>query len=287
MKIISLTIKNLASIQGTYHIDFEEGALGSCGLFCITGTTGSGKSTILDAISLALYGKTPRYLSAFATPQWQVELDPKDPRNMLHRGENECLSEVIFVASNGYKYSSSWFCELSKKGKYKSPISRLEALEEDIDYIEVKSNRFENITKEKIGLSYDQFSRTVLLAQNQFSSFLVAKESDKSTLLEKLTGTEIYSLISIEIFNKKRNAEKTLKSLTDKLSAYNILTDEEFLNYSNDQKNILATQNKYQDNLKNLNKHCEDRISLQKSVFDLSQEIQHLEKKQETLSIEK
>ena len=287
MKIISLTIKNLASIQGTYHIDFEEGALGSCGLFCITGTTGSGKSTILDAISLALYGKTPRYLSALATAQWQVELDPKDPRNMLHRGESECLSEVLFLASNGYRYKSSWFCELSKKGKYKSPISRLEALEEDIDDIEVKSNRFENITKEKIGLSYDQFSRTVLLAQNQFSSFLKAKESDKSTLLEKLTGTEIYSLISIEIFNKKRNAEKTLKALTDKLSAYNILTDEEFLKYSNDQKNILASKNKYQENLKNLNKQSGDRISLEKSLFDLSQEIKSLEKKQETLSIEK
>jgi len=287
MKIISLNIKNLASIQGTYYIDFEDGALGACGLFCITGTTGSGKSTILDAISLALYGRTPRYLSALSTPQWQAELDPKDPRNMLHRGVNECFAEVVFLATDGYKYKSSWFCEISKKGKYKSPICRLEAVDQITDDIEVKSNKFEDITKEKIGLSYDQFSRTVLLAQNQFASFLKAKESDKSTLLEKLTGTEIYSLISIEIFNRKRQAEKTLKELSDKISAYHILTDDELSKLTNSQKNILDSKFKYQNDLKNLNTHNDNRLSLNKSLNNLNNEIEKLEKDQQTLNIEK
>ena len=67
MKILAICIKNLTSLEGTTEIDFTAEPLCSAGIFAITGATGAGKSTILDALCLALYSKTPRYLQAKET----------------------------------------------------------------------------------------------------------------------------------------------------------------------------------------------------------------------------
>ena len=288
MKIISLTIKNLASIQGEYVVNFDEGELGASGLFCITGATGSGKSTILDAISLALYAKTPRYQSSISTPMALDKIDPKDPRNLLHRGEKECLSEVEFVGVDGLRYKSSWSCKLSKRNVYASPSCCLMPMDGIFEVHEFKAHKFEEeATKEKIGLSYDQFARTVLLAQNQFASFLRAKESDKSALLEKLTGTEVYSLISIEIFNRKRDAEKDLDDLKNKLDAYQLLSDEELRGCIERHTELSNEKLRLQQELKVSTDRKENRISLQESHQELNEKLLSVRQEQERLAAEK
>ena len=100
MKLLKVIMYNLASLEGEQVIDFESEPLRSADLFSIVGETGSGKSTILDAVCLALYGLAPRFYGADNFDYYHTErpnndqvLDPDDPRNILRKG-TEAAREV-------------------------------------------------------------------------------------------------------------------------------------------------------------------------------------------------
>ena len=214
MIITKITIRNLTSLAGEHVIDFTQEPLRSAGLFAITGDTGAGKSTILDAICLALYNKAPRFENVQRLKGENVEkneINTSDVRNYLRRGEKEAAAIVEFTATTGAKYRATWFLRMKRTGNYDSVVHALEQISPNprvYDKAEVKERIIQ-----VVGLDYAQFSRTVMLAQNSFSNFLNARNEEKSALLEKLTGTEIYGAISIRIHEEKAKAEMAVKEL--------------------------------------------------------------------------
>lgn len=244
MKFLQLEILNLASLdkQGGEVINFEEGALGESTIFSIVGPTGSGKSTLLDAICLALYNRAPRYPRKKGDKNQNIEifgatdasennrLAPTDSRNILTRGKKEGYSKLTFLANNGSIYRAEWHVrfqrvryENAKTALYKITRNGEEMTEETADW-----NELPNI----IGLDYDQFLRTVLIAQGSFANFLTAKENERYELLEKLIGCEeTYTNIATEIKKAKDQATDAYNQMAASVEAVkqNLLNDEELI----------------------------------------------------------
>lgn len=242
MKFLQLEILNLASLdkQGGEVINFEEGALGESTIFSIVGPTGSGKSTLLDAICLALYNRAPRYPRKKGDKNQNIEifgaadasesnrLAPTDSRNILTRGKKEGYSKLTFLANNGSIYRAEWHVrfqrvryENAKTVLYKITRNGEEITEETADW-----NELPHI----IGLDYDQFLRTVLIAQGSFANFLTAKENERYELLEKLIGCEeTYTNIATEIKKAKDQATDAYNQMAASVEAVkqNLLNDEE------------------------------------------------------------
>lgn len=242
MKFLQLEILNLASLdkQEGEVINFEEGALGESTIFSIVGPTGSGKSTLLDAICLALYNRAPRYPRKKGDKNQNIEifgaadasesnrLAPTDSRNILTRGKKEGYSKLTFLANNGSIYRAEWHVrfqrvryENAKTALYKITRKGEEITEEAADW-----NELPNI----IGLDYDQFLRTVLIAQGSFANFLTAKENERYELLEKLIGCEeTYTNIATEIKKAKDQATDAYNQMAASVEAVkqNLLNDEE------------------------------------------------------------
>lgn len=243
MRLIKVILFNLASLEGLHEIDFESEPLRSADLFSIVGETGSGKSTILDAICLALYGTAPRFEGARNFKYYHGEtvnkdqsLAPDDPRNILRRGTKSCSAEVWFQARDGEYYKAVWSCSFARTN-YKSEERRLyrlkregTLLKEDKELpIREKGSRGNAGLDQVIGLDYNQFTRTVMLAQNSFANFIKAKDEEKAVLLEKLTGTRIYSVIAEKINAFYKEAKTAKEELENEVNALggNRLTPEE------------------------------------------------------------
>ena len=233
MKIAKIRISNLASIEGEYLIDFEQEPLLSTGIFAISGPTGAGKSTILDAMCLALYDKIPRFErsagSAKVNDNGKSEITQNDVRNILRRGSAEGFAEVEFVATDELRYRSTWNLRRSygkADGNLRAQTIQVFNLSSGEELQGTKSEILQQLV-ELIGLSYDQFTRTVLLAQNDFATFLKSSENEKAELLEKLTGTDIYSKISVEIFSRYRDAKQAYEQKKALLDNVKLLSDEE------------------------------------------------------------
>lgn len=244
MKILSIKIKNLASISEAF-IDFAAEPLASAGVFAITGATGAGKSTLLDALCLALYGKTPRYSLARESG---VELQDAggstisqgDVKSILMDGTASGFSEVTFEGLNKQIYRAEWQVKRAREkitGRLQADTIQLFNVTTNTPYPEKKTETLAEIEK-LIGLNYDQFTRSVLLAQGDFTAFLKADKDSKASLLEKLTGTEIYSDISIAIFDKCRQATQELKDLTLKMEGVDILPEEIVAELTEENKSI-------------------------------------------------
>ena len=242
MKIIQLEILNLASLdkQGGEVINFVEGALGESTIFSIVGPTGSGKSTILDAICLALYNRAPRYprkkgekskIEIYGTPDKQEanRLAPTDCRNILSNGKKEGYSKLTFLANNGNCYRAEWHIRFKSK-KFENPVTKLYKLTKSPDGIPQEEPAVWEDLPAIIGLDYEQFLRTVLIAQGSFANFLTAKEDERYELLEKLIGCEdLYIRIANEIKSKKDAAVENFNLVNASINAVkeNLLTEEE------------------------------------------------------------
>ena len=191
-------------MKGEVEIDFRT-FLNDNALFAITGPTGSGKSTILDIITCALYGRTPRL---------------KNPNDLMSRHTGECLCEVEFEIK-GNIYRSSWAQKRARKnadGKFQTAKMELS----DVKTAKVIKSTLRDVPKhveELSGLDFDRFKQSMVLAQGGFDAFLKADEKERSTLLEKMTGTQIYKQISKEIYDtyaaSKSEIDYEKKSLED------------------------------------------------------------------------
>ncbi len=234
MKILAIRGKNLASLEGGFEIDFATEPLRSAGIFAITGSTGSGKSTLLDALCLALFDNTPRVSHAgennvFIPDVGDKTIHQKDSRNLLRRGTSDAYAEVDFVSLGGEKYRSTWSVKRARnrvEGSLQSSELRLLNISSGT---EAQGRKTELLAKivELIGLTFDQFTRAVLLAQGDFAAFLKAKQSEKAELLEKLTGTDIYSRISMAIYEKSKRNEQEYQALKERVQDIELLTDEQ------------------------------------------------------------
>lgn len=223
MRLIELRLKNLNSLKGEWHIDFADTAFTNEGIFAITGQTGAGKTTILDAICLALYGETPRINSI-----------SKSSNEVMTRQTAECFAEVV-IDLNGEQYRCRW----GQRRAYNKADGNLQDATHEIAQIHVDDPSKEDEllestlkhTKNKIieltRMDFQQFTRSILLAQGSFSAFLKAKADERADILEKITGTDIYATISAHVHDKKRTEEDILSKLQYGLDGLALLDTEE------------------------------------------------------------
>lgn len=215
MKILRLKFLNINSLAGEWSIDFTAQAFNE-GLFLICGPTGAGKSSVLDAILLALYGRT-------------VRQDISQSANeVMTRNTGECFSEIEFT-SRCKTYRARW----EQRRAHNKPNGNLQVekhslfdVSENKDISENRRGQTGKKVSEAIGLTFDQFIRTVLLAQGQFDLFLKANDNDRSAILEQATGTEQFSQIGMSIFanfQKARDAANTARTHRDSIAT---MTDE-------------------------------------------------------------
>jgi exonuclease SbcC len=232
MKILAIRGANLASLAGDFSLDFREEPLASTGLFAIVGPTGSGKSTLLDALCLALYGEYPR-LSANSTEKLEDlsghTLSAGDERNILTRGAGAAYAEVDFTALDGIDYRARWEVRRAREkadGSLQASKVSLIRLRDQVTLADKKKECYEQV-KELTGLSFDQFCRTALLSQGRFDAFLLANQNERSDLLEKITGTGIYSQISIQTYQEEANRANELRLIRTQIGALQLLSEEE------------------------------------------------------------
>ena len=234
MKILRLELFNLASLEGQYVIDFTSEPLASAGVFAITGPTGAGKSTILDGICLALYGNAPRYNnwrdgSVKIADQQNNEVATHDVRNILRKGAGKGYAKVDFQGVDQVRYQAIWEVRRARE----QATGALQASKNQLtcpgnpSYIVTGASDFKAAIEAKTGLNYEQFTRSVLLAQGDFTAFLKASSADKAALLEKLSGTGIYSTISMKIFSRFREEEGKLRQLAAQLDRIQLLNEQD------------------------------------------------------------
>lgn len=226
MKIEKITLCNITSFEGEHVIDFNAEPLRSASLFAVTGDTGAGKSTILDAICLALYDSAPRLDDIERNSQEELNAEGEekntiqagDTRNVIRHGQKYAYSRVVFSMPDGASYEAEWSCRVKKTGRLDAVSRKLMQLAPHKKTLAQGSSRaVQPIIDELTGLDYMQFSRTVMLAQGSFATFLQARKGEKSALLEKLTGTEIYGRISEKIYQQTADAEVHLREIESRL----------------------------------------------------------------------
>lgn len=230
MRILALRGENLASLTREFAIDFTQGSLGAAGLFAITGNTGAGKSSLLDAICLALYDQMARLV---ANRKFQAEIgreeDPdrlkaNDVRQILSRGKASGYAEVDFVATDGLVWRARWQvrrARLRADGKYQKQERQLECLSNRELHSGTKRDVQERIDQ-LVGLSWEQFRRAVILPQGDFAAFLKAGVDERSALLERMTGTELYSRLSVAAYERGKAERQKLDWLTEQKAALGI-----------------------------------------------------------------
>lgn len=226
MKILRLQFKNLNSLYGEWEIDFTNNAFQNDGLFVLSGPTGAGKSTILDAVCLALYGQTPR-----------LGKITQSSNEIMSKHTANCYA-LLHFETKGTQY----YARFEQRKAKNNPKGKLQDVERSIakntptNIIYRKKADINEEIAQITGMDFSRFTRSILLAQGAFDSFLKAKDEEKSMLLEQITGTEIYSEISKAVFERaKQEKEKTqeLIFLTENLQ---LLPQEEIENLQNQQQ---------------------------------------------------
>ena len=271
MKILAIRGRNLASLEGDFEIDFTVEPLLSAGIFAISGPTGAGKSTLLDTMCLALFARTPRTDQAKENnvklqDVSNEQLSQSDPRFLLRRGTSSGFAEVDFMALNGHRYRTRWSVARARdkeNGRLQNPRLALYNLDKEEEEQGTRSDLQARII-DLIGLTFEQFTRSVLLAQNDFSTFLKAEQGEKASLLEKLTGTELYSAISRQIFERNARAKEAFDLIQTRIQGIELLTDEE----ENDLRTRLAGTEK---ELQRVEKAKAEQQALQEAVRSIEQ----------------
>ena len=230
MKFQKLTIHNIASIEDAV-IDFEAEPLVSSEVFLITGKTGAGKSTILDAICLALYADTPRLdgtkmQGTTIDAKREVKID--DPRQLMRRNTSEAYVRLAFLGSNGVSYEATWAVARAYKkitGSIQNKVWELKNLDSGTTL--TKDAEIRSELKVAVGLDFSQFCRTTMLAQGEFTRFLNSKDDEKAEILEKITGVDVYSKIGAKIYEQTEQRKQEWTEAKLIVDSMHTLSDEE------------------------------------------------------------
>jgi len=236
MRILAVRGENLASLAEPFEIDLAAEPLAGAGLFAITGETGAGKSTLLDAVCLALYGRFPRIAGAGSNedlPDVPGEtLGAKDARSILRRGAASGFSEVDFVAVDGSVCRARWSVARARgraSGRLQKVSRLLQRLAPDGSIAETLAEQVtavDGFVTELTDLTFEQFRRTVLLAQGDFDAFLRSDDRERADLLEKITGTEIYARLSSGVFERAKAAREAVERLRLRRAEIGLLAPE-------------------------------------------------------------
>ncbi len=221
MRILKVHFKNLNSLLGTFTVDFNDAAYRSTGIFAITGPTGAGKTTVLDAVCLALYGQTPRLGKV-----------TQGENEIMSRRRGECFAEVTFETVKG-TFRCHWQQRRAKRipgARLQAPRHEIAAVDPATDTGRVIASKLKEVAamvEEVSGLDFQRFTKSVLLAQNGFAAFLEAAPDKRSPLLEQITGTEIYSEISRKTHELRAEKKTALDIAAAEVEGIALLSDEE------------------------------------------------------------
>lgn len=217
MRIEEIRFKNLNSLVGEWHLDFTHPAFCAEGIFAITGPTGAGKTTLLDAICLALYGATPR-----------LGRITRSENEIMSRRSGECFAEVVMATTKG-RYRCHWYQHRSRK----RPGGALQTAKHELScadtgkIIAEKLQEVQERVEEICGMDFSRFCRSMMLAQGEFAAFLKATADERSEILEQITGSGMYSEISIMVHEKRREAAQKAETLKAEVGGMVFLSEEE------------------------------------------------------------
>jgi exonuclease SbcC len=293
MRILGVRFKNLNSITGEWQVDFTHPSYASDGIFAITGPTGAGKTTIMDAVCLALYGSTPRLGKV-----------TKSSNEIMSRQTGECFAEVTFETGKG-RYRCHWSQHRArKKPDGELQQARHEIADADTDRVlESKINQVGEFIDEVTGMNFERFTRSMLLAQGGFAVFLQASPNKRSPILEQITGTEIYSQISVKVHERHAKEIEIRELLQAELRGIQVLSENEErdlrtgLNEKQQQETELAGKVKEMGKAlawlegmvaleKELGKLDEDQQNFEQRRLAFAPESKRLEKSRKALGLE-
>ncbi len=293
MRILRISLENLASLSGRHNVDFTREPLRSAGLFAIIGPTGSGKSTLLDAMCLALYDHTPRLKLAPSRGEEVNQLSQQDARALLRRGAAAGMAEVAFVGVDGQTWTAQWKVRRARNkadGQLQQSTMALYRgnLQDGQDeQLQTGGKKTEVLAAihERVGLTFDQFTRAVLLAQNEFSAFLKSKDEDRAAILEALTGTELFRAVSKAVHERTKKLNNDLENLRTRLQGNAPLSDTDRadldqqwhavnteLRSADDRKKQWETQRTWYQRLTELQAECERASNSLQEATQLNQQ---------------
>ncbi|MEC0532621.1 SMC family ATPase [Bacillus spizizenii] len=178
MKPIALSIKGLHSFREEQTIDFE--GLSGAGVFGIFGPTGSGKSSILDAMTLALYGK--------------VERAANNTHGILNHAEDTLSVSFTFALQTNHQisYKVERVFKRTDEMKVKTALCRFIEIRDEHTVLADKASEVNKRVEELLGLTIDDFTRAVVLPQGKFAEFLSLKGAERRHMLQRLFNLEQY-----------------------------------------------------------------------------------------------
>lgn len=273
MKILHLRFANLNSLYGEWNIDFSTPEYSANGIFALTGPTGAGKSTILDAICLALYGATPR-----------LGRITKSANEIMSRRTGTCFAEVVFATEEG-QYRCHWGQHRARRkstGELQNPRHEISVAAQEGEVLENQLRKVLTMVEKKTGMDFERFTRSMLLAQGGFDTFLRADTEQKSALLEQITGTGIYTEISSRVHERQRSERETLKILEAEIKGIQILEPEQ-------ESKISAELQAREQEEQNLHAELETAtraLLWRKNLIALEQELNTLGQERTTLDAE-
>ncbi|MDT0645076.1 AAA family ATPase [Zunongwangia sp. F260] len=266
MKILKIEFQNINSLKGEHKIDFTAAPFTASSLFAITGPTGSGKSTILDVISLALFNQVPRLGKITKN-----EIIAKGA--ILTRNQKEAFARVTYQSKSG-EFSSLWSISTARTGNLREYDMQLSNAETG-EIIDLKKSEVPAKNEDLIGLNYNQFIKSVLLAQGEFAQFLKAKKEERGELLEKITGTGIYRKLGIKAFEKNRAVNQDIQEQQNeiKIIQQKLLKEEILKNHQEQFQEKTSACENFQKEIEALNKALE----LKGNIESQKKEIRKLE----------
>ena len=274
MKINSLRFKNINSLQGQWKIDFTQPPFSDNGLFAITGPTGAGKTTILDAICLALYQQTPRLGGI-----------NKSSNELMTRGTSDCLAEVEFEVK-GKGYRAFWSQRRSRnkvEGNLQDSVVELVRIE-DGKILASQVKKMAALIEEITGLDFARFTKSMMLSQGQFAAFLNAAANERAELLEELTGSEIYGLISERVHRDFTESKHGLEQLVARSEGAELLTDDQITEFKEEDKQLLEQLESEELQLKVSQDKLAWLLSVEKNQLQIQQaetQLKQLEQEQQ------
>jgi exonuclease SbcC len=277
MKILDVRFKNLNSLVGEWHVDFTHPAYGSDGIFAITGPTGAGKTTILDAVCLGLYGRTPR-----------LDKVTRSGNEIMSRQTGECFAEVTFETREG-RYRCHWSQHRARKhAEGELQPARHELANADSgEVLESKITQVGELIVRFTGMDFDRFTRSMLLAQGGFSAFLQAPPDERAPILEQITGTEVYSNISMKVHERRSLEQEKLKVLLAELQGIQVLSIEEETKLQTnlqERQSLEAETGRQAEGLRKAVFWLTGVAALEKELVDLDKELQEVDARTEAFA---
>lgn len=260
MRIIELNFKNINSLKGEHRISFEEVPLSNASIFAIVGPTGSGKSTILDVITLALFNRIPRFSKAISTKGITKEA------SIITHHTKEASASIEYEIK-GERYKSKWSIQTNRNDNLKD--YEMTFYNPDGTVADLKKSEIPTKNEEIIGLNYDQFVKSILLSQGEFSKFLRSDKNARGALLENLTGTSIYRKIGRKTYEKYKSVKEGLEQEKALLGEHQTLDEEETTRLQSEIKTSTEAKTNIDKGLEDLNNLLQIKQSVQKLSEDL------------------